>query len=462
VIELYDFQAALIGKLRDSIRMGRRAPLLVSPTGSGKTVMFAYLVSRLAANGKRVAILAHRKELLDQISAALKQFRVKHQIVGPGTMYDRRHLVHVCSVFSVIRRLDIMNTPDYVIVDEAHHAIPGSSWGTVLETWQSVTVGVTATPERLSGEGLHHCFDHMIIGPTTGELIAMGRLSPYRMYAPPRQIDTSVLHVRGGDFVRSEVSELMDTPQIHGDALSHYRKHLQGAPTIAFCTDVKHAENFAAQARQEGWRAASIDGKLSKTERKRRTDDFAAGRLSVLSSCDLINEGYDVPGAVGCINLRPTQSLALCLQQWGRVLRYVPGKTAIILDHVGNSTRHGLPDSERAWTLQGQKRSARKKDPDDFPVKNCPRCGTVNRSEEKNCTGCGYEFPIKERAVLGVVDGELTEITDDERLGFNAQRAAARDYNALVEIGMMRGMKNPHGWARHVINARQRKRGRRT
>lgn len=459
MIQLYDYQARLISQLRSSIRAGILRNLLVSPTGSGKTIIFAYLVSRLARNGKRVVIMAHRKELLDQISGALQKFNVNHQVIGPGAVYNGLHLVHVCSVFSVIRKLDIMIPPDYVIIDEAHHAIPGSSWGKCLERWsKAVTCGVTATPERLSGEGLDHFFDNMIMGPTVAELIEGGYLSPYRMYAPPRQIDTSVLHVRGGDFVRSEASDMMNRPHIHGDAIGHYKKHLNGAPAIAFCTDVKHAESFAVQCRAEGLRAASIDGTLSKADRDQRTGDFAAGRLHILVSCDLINEGYDVPGAMGCINLRPTESLSLCLQQWGRVLRYQPGKTAIILDHVGNSMRHGLPDMDREWALQGSKRKGKsKRDPDDFPVKNCPRCGTVNLSSEPICVGCGHKFEIKARDILQV-DGELTEIEEQEKLSFRAQRAKAQDFNALVEIGMMRGMKNPHGWARHVLNARESRR----
>jgi len=412
----------------------------------------------------RTVILAHRKELLDQISNTLQDFSVAHNQITSGGRYNSLHKTHVASVFSAVRRLQYIKCPDYVIIDEAHHAIPGSTWNKTLDHWRMAKpnlkiIGVTATPERLSGEGLDDTFDRMILGPTVAELIEQGYLSPYRMFAPPRQVDMTGVHRRGGDYVRSEAAEKIDKPTITGDAIAHYQKHLNGAPCVAFCISVEHAYHVAEQFKAQGWKAAGIDGKLSAKDRKERVDDFAAGRLNILTSCDLVSEGYDVPGMMGCINLRPTESLSLCLQQWGRTLRRKSGKTAIILDHVGNSARHGLPDMDREWSLQGAGKKKRERDPDDIGIKQCKYCGAVNASTEKNCRECGKEFEVKARTI-NQVEGNLEEIKEAEKASFVRLRAAAQDLEALVEIGRQRGMKNPHGWARHVLDARDAKRRR--
>jgi len=462
MIELYPFQSNLIDNLRSAIRGGFRSPLLVSPTGSGKTVMFAYLTAALSKAGKRTMILAHRKELTDQISKTLKDFHVQHDLIVAGSKYNSLPLTHVASVFSVVRKLSYIKVPDYVIIDEAHHAIPGSTWNNTLDYWRKmnprvIIVGVTATPERLSGEGLDHTFNTLIMGPTVKQLIKDGYLSPYKMFAPHRAVDMQGVKRRMGDFVQSETAARMDKPTITGDAIDHYKRHLNGAPTVGFCVSVEHAYHVAENYKANGFQAATIEGTLTTLERNRITSDFKAGYLNYMSSCDLVSEGYDVPGMMGCQNLRPTESLALCLQQWGRTLRYVPGKTAIILDHVGNSSRHGLPDMDREWTLIGHKKDKKSKDADDIAIKQCKECGAINPADADECEECGCVFEIKTR-VLEYQEGELEEIKEAEKLNFVRLRAAANDLNALVEVGRMRGMKNPHGWARHVMAARERKR----
>jgi superfamily II DNA or RNA helicase len=420
--------------------------------------MFAYLTGRLTAGGKRTVILAHRKELLDQISNTLRMFKVKRAMIEPGATYNSLAPVHVASVFSVVRKLDYIKVPDYVVIDEAHHAIPGSTWNKTLDHWRKHNpkmrlVGVTATPERLSGEGLGDTFDTMISGPTVAELIRDKFLSPYRMFAPQRPVDLSGVHRRMGDFVKGEIAEKMDKPVITGNAIAHYKKHLNGAPAVAFCVSVEHAYHVAEQFQAEGWRAAGIDGKLTRKDRKERVDDFAAGRLNVLTSCDLISEGYDVPGMMGAINLRPTESLALCLQQWGRTLRYQDGKTAVILDHVGNSARHGLPDQDREWSLQGRSAQARgKRDPDDIAIRQCTACGAVNPATARVCSECHTEFKAKPRKIKEV-DGVLEEIVGQRKAEFMQSNIAKREFEALVALGRRKNYANPEGWARHVQEA---------
>lgn len=461
MITLFNDQVTSVAGLRASIARGHKAPLLVSPTGSGKTVIFSYLTWKLCSNGKRVAILAHREELVDQISTSLHRFTVPHGIVAAGMPYDKRPLAHVNSVATLARRLDRVEVPDYVIIDEAHHAILDSMWGRVIAHWRLLNpalkvIGVTATPERLSGEGLGQVFDDMVMGPSTAELIANGRLSPYKLYAPPtaQQVDLSSLRSRGGDYAKDDVAGAMDKPAIIGSAVSHYRQHCNGAPAIAFCASIAHAAHVAEQFQNEGFRAQSIDGSMDKTTRRNIVRDFGNGQISVMTSCDLVSEGFDCPGIVGAILLRPTQSLALNLQQVGRALRVAPGKShAVILDHVGNSSRHGLPDDEREWTLEGRERKkGSKRDPDDVAIRQCKACYAISRATASACRECGKAFEVNARTV-DEREGTLAEV--DPAL-MRAQQIKAQASARTVD-DMVATLGYSAGRAQHILEAREEK-----
>lgn len=467
---LRDYQETAVEAIRASIRAGHRSPLLVSPTGSGKTILFSYMVSRhVRAAQCRAVILVHREELIEQVSTALRSFNVHVGLISAGAHYDRGYRAHVASVQTLVRRLDTVAAPTLLIVDEAHHGAKGSSWATVIAHWRKenpamITLGVTATPERLDGKGLSDAFDDLVVGPSARQLIDAGHLAPYRVFAPPAP-DMSSLHMRGGDYARNEAAALIDKPTITGDAVEHYRRHVNGAPAFAFCVSIAHAEHVADAFRSAGFRAQSVDGTMDKTVRRAIIKDFRDGRLNVLTSCDLIGEGLDVPGAHAAMLLRPTASLGLCMQQIGRILRPCEGKThAIILDHVGNIRRHGLPDAEREWSLDGREERQRREGatPGTDSVRTCPECFAVSPSYSTTCRECGQPFPIKARKVEAV-EGELLEMSPSEIEAARAKRHAAQEQGMadnlekLTQLGRMRGMKDPAGWARHVLQARQKK-----
>lgn len=454
----------MVNPVRQALVDGFRAPLLVAPTGSGKTRVFAHIVARMVERGKRIVVLVHRDELVQQVSEALTDVGVAHGIIAAGLHYDRRHHAHVASVATVYRRLDRVAVPDGVITDEAHHVIAATMHGKCLAFWRRMnpklwTIGVTATPERLSGEGLGEMFDTMILGPTCRELIDAGWLSKYRLFAP-ETVDVSGLHRRAGDFVRGEVDELMSKPQIIGNVVSHYARICNGAPGVAFCPSVAHAEKTAERFRAAGFRAVSIDGTMGREVRRGIVADLRRGALNVLTSCDLISEGFDVPGLHAAMLLRPTQSLTIHLQQIGRALRLADGKEhAIILDHVGNTQRHGLPDADRQWTLEGRDaREAREKDGKlSNAVRQCLKCFAISPAFATKCQLCGVVFPIKERKV-DEVDGELAEIAIAHMKREAARvQGMAQSLEALIAIGKTRRYKHPEVWARMVLNGRKRR-----
>lgn len=469
MIELRTYQDTCVAGLRDSFRAGFHSPLLVSPTGSGKTVMFSYLSARLREAGQRVIILAHRDELLDQISRTLSAFDVPHGVISAGAPYDKRQVVHVASVFTLARRIERVEVPDYVICDEAHHGTAASTWGKLIAYWRERNpklrlIGVTATPERLSGEGLGETFDTMVLGPTTRELIDQGALAEYRMFAPAHAVDLSGIGLQGGDYKRGAAAAVMDKPTIVGDTITEYRRLLDGAPTVSFEVSVENAQHMAEQFRAAGYRAVCLDGKMDKGLRRDIVRDFGRGAINIITSCDLISEGFDMPGIVGAILRRPTWSLAMYLQQVGRALRTAPGKdAAFVLDQVGNSSRHGMPDDPREWSLLGRKRS--KKDADNPAARTCETrevngrrivgCLATSPAAASRCRECGEPFATKPRTI-DQVDGTLSEVEIEKaRRKADVDRAAARTLEDLIQLGTARGYSNPQGWARHVFHARQ-------
>ena len=461
MIDLRGYQTEIVADVRQAYGHGFRAPLLVAPTGSGKTVLFSYIAWQAATKGNRTLILVHRQELLAQTSRTLCRFEVEHGLIAPGADLTE-DLVQVASVQTLVRRLDRLAwTPTLIVVDEAHHTTAETGHGRILAHFDgSRVLGVTATPERLDGKGLGKAaggfFDTLVQGPTVRELVEARYLARPVVYAPKTELDLKGILTKAGDFDKTALAELMDRPAIHGDATKHYRRYCAGAPSIAFCVSIAHAEHVAEAFRLAGYQAASIDGTLSDTDRRQRIEDLGAGRLNVLTSCDLIGEGVDVPIVGGAILLRPTQSLALCLQQIGRALRPADDKTqAIIIDAVGNVLRHGHPLEDRQWTLDAKPRRLRKAQDDEAEerVKVCPACDAIHPAAG-TCPECGYQYPQTRR--VEQVDGELTEIKpDDRRLAAKREQAACRTLEDLKALARERNYSQK--WAEHVWSARMAK-----
>ena len=455
MIQLRDYQLDLVDGVRAAYRAGKRSPLVVSPTGSGKTVLFAYIAQGTSAKGNGVVILVHRQELVDQTCRTLHAFGVAHGVIAAGRTPDRSLPVQVASVQTYVRRLDIFR-PALIIADEAHHATAGS-WRKVINHHpQARVLGVTATPERLDGRGLKEVFDDLIRGPEVADLIAGGHLAPPVYYAPPQAVDLSHIKTRGGDFAQEDIAEAMDRPAITGDAVAHYSRICRGAPAVAFCSSVAHAQHVADQFNAAGFRAATIDGTMDRDARRDVVRALGDGRLHVLTSCEIINEGFDLPLVTAAILLRPTMSLGLHLQQVGRVLRPAPGKTrAIILDHVGNLSRHGFAEDVRDWSLDGRKKKKKKaSEEDEVKVKQCPECYSCH-PPAPTCPECGHIYEVKTREIEHV-DGELVEIdTKEIARQKKKEQGSAQTLDDLIALGRARGYRSPEVWAKHVWNSRK-------
>lgn len=448
-MQLRDYQESWINQIRGQYQLGHKAVLGVLPTGGGKTVCFCYVVNAASKKGNRAIILVHRNELINQTSNALKAMSIPHGRIEARRQINLSYPVQVASVQTLARRLHHV-PPEFaqlLVVDEAHHSNAGT-WAKVIKHFdRAKLLGVTATPIRGDGRGLGEWYEQMVIGPSSSELTESGYLAKSKVYSPPG-FDAKGIHKKMGDFDIKEAE--FRVGMIMGDIVGHYEKYLKGQTAIAFCCSVAHAEAVARLFQSAGIPAASIDGTMSNEQRADLLTALGHGRIKILTSCALIGEGVDVPTVGGCILLRPTESVSLHLQMIGRCLRPSGNKTAVILDHVGNTLRLGHHLENREWTLQGIKKS----DKDQAPsVKICPECYATSYSLARSCQECGYEFEATSDRELKEVDGELVEMTLAAKAA-KAQQARARTLEDLIELGRDRGYKNPVFWAKHVMNAR--------
>lgn len=452
MIEYRPYQRQLRDALRASFSAGNRRVLAVSPTGSGKTVLFALTAKAAAERGSTVAVVAHRQEIIDQISGTLSAVGVQHGFCVAGRP-SAPAKVFVASIQTLARRIGSMPAPDLVILDEAHHAVSATYTG-VMAAWNtSKVLGVTATPERLDGRGLRSAFDDMVLGPTVEWLVSEGFLARPVYYAPGAMPDLSGVRKTAGDFNKADLAGVVDKPAITGDAVSHYLRIVAPRPAVAFCISVNHAENVAARFREAGVAAMSIDGSMDPDKRRGIVNALRDGKLGVMTSCELVSEGFDLPAVGGAILLRPTASLSMHLQQVGRALRPCPGKSeAVILDHVGNCLRHGLAEDERAWSLDG--RPARKKGEATVAVRQCDKCFNVFRGEK--CPRCGKETKPEAREI-DEKDGELVKMSPERLAEIHEKRREEWSCKTLTDwmnLAKKRGYKP--GWAYHRFAARGR------
>lgn len=420
---------------------------------------------------RETLILVHRQELVDQTSRTLTDFGIPHGVIAAGREFEE-HPVQVASVQTLIRRSDLGLRPSLVVVDEAHHAVAGT-WQKIIDSHpQAYVLGLTATPVRGDGKNLGQMFQQIVRGPDVQWLMDRGHLVTPRYFAPPPVADLSDLKTHKGDFKIKQLGEVMDKPTVIGDAVQHYLRLAAGSRAVAFCVDLAHCESTVQAFNEAGVSAAMIDGKMDPTARRTTIELFGLGAIHVLVNCGIVSEGFDIPAASTAILLRPTQSLALHLQQLGRVLRPCDGKTdAIVLDHVGNLARHGLAEDWRRWSIDSVQTKRRvHKDPL-AKFKQCPACYATH-APAPVCPECGHTHGTQKE--MDEAEGELKELERGSKscpscgilYGLHLkgcpvcapeERANARTKDELVALAKQRGYKNPYGWAMRILTARKRK-----
>ena len=441
---LRDYQRELYEKTVTEMATGHRRVLVVAPCGAGKSYLFAEMIKRTRGD---VLVLTHRLELKRQHEKLLSDLGITN--------------ARVAMVLTEANRLGVASQPALIISDEAHLS-RSSSWMKVLDYYDTWTVGLTATPCRLDGKPLGDCYDALVVGVDTRWLIDHQRLSPYEYYAPTL-VDTTGLRTVAGDYVTSDLEQLMNERAIYGDVIDSYTRFAPGERSICYCVSVEHARATAEAFNSAGISAEFLSAGTPAKRRLEIMEGFRDGRFRVLCNVGIISEGISIEAVSCCILLRPTESVALGIQQMMRCMRYLPGKTAKIIDCVGNYTRVGLPDEDREWSLDKpiRKRSLTDRN-GDFYIRCCPEC-YMTFATAPTCPFCGSEYPLSPREIQAKQEIELQRITAEEaervaeaKKKSRIEQGRANTFEELVRLGKQRGYKNPAFWAAQVMRGRKR------
>lgn len=430
------FQRTVVDAAKAAI--GQR-PLIVSPTGSGKSFIGSLLVAELNVPTWWVT---HRKELVDQAAGELRDQGLAPGFIMAGRPYYPSRQIQVASV-DTLRRRTTLPPPRLIVIDEAHHTPAGSFRAVVERAGADCWVaGLTATPYRLDGKGLGETFGTIIEAPREAELIELGFLVEPKAFAPPASALPGVSVTAAGDFNTRQLAKVIDKPKLVGDVVSTWRQHAAGYLTIVFACSVEHSLHLVEQFRKAGVAAEHVDADTPREERDAAIARFKARETIVLSNVALFTEGFNVPG-VECVSIvRPTQSLSLHRQMIGRATRIHAGKRhPIVLDHAGNMLRHGRITRQIDYTLgsgvqpSGSVASG---------IRTCPKCYRLCASGRARCLECGYVFGSEaERELPQTIAGELEAYQDPEtgkRLQFPAAERASY-FAALQAEAEQRGWK---------------------
>lgn len=438
---LRDYQESAIQRTALEILAGRRRPLVVAPTGSGKTVILAAQTHRAVAKGRRVLFVAHRQELITQCSEKLTAHGVKHGIISASHGgYCPERPVQVCSIQTLQAR-DEWPDAELIIIDEAHLA-RAASYAPVFNRYpKAVVVGYTATPIRLDGKSLGDVFDGLVVAAKPRELIDLRHLVDYEGFGYDVP-DLSGVDRLGGDFNASQLHQRGTV--LYGNIVKQWAAHARDLRTIVFGVNVAHSKELAESFRAEGVAAEHIDGMMGRKERRGIVARVKSGRLQVVTNVAILGEGFDCPALKCAVLARPTLSLALCLQQVGRVMRPDgTGTLARIHDHAGNLMRHGFPDDDREWTLEPQDKKSMR-DSSAPPTRTCEKCRAIHRPSLAACPRCGHVNEKSSREI------EMEESAEPVELSQLKQRPSALRipwqerfavYMKFFEEGKRRGYK---------------------
>lgn len=498
---LRPFQIGIKSAVFQHWNEGKRNVLVKSPTGSGKTVITADIVRDMNC---AVASIAHRSELVTQKSIALAREGIAHRVIGPDALrrdcvtlhmeelnrsfYNPGARVGVCSVDTLVGR---KNDPWFHQVglwdmDEAHHVLRDNKWGAACALFPNAYgLGVTATPARADGRGLGaHAdgfFEAMVQGPEMRELIDAGYLTDYRVFAPPSDVDYSEVTITAsGDYSPAKLRAAVHaSDKIVGDVVKHYQRIASGKLGVTFAVDIESAKEIAAAFNAAGVPAEIVSAKTPALLRTHILRRFKARQILQLVNVDLFGEGFDLPAIEVVSMVRKTESWPLFVQQFGRALRLMipadlsalwgtftdeqrrahiaaSGKpVALIIDHVGNVIRHGLPDAPRRDSLD--RRERRSSGPSDaIPLRACPNenadgmgtpCASVYPRSLKACPYCGFYPEPPERSAPEFVDGDLHELTPEALAALRgkvAQIDGAPRIPQHLDAMAARGLMNRH------------------
>ena len=443
--KLRDYQAEIINKIQNSMLTGHRRIIVQSPPRTGKTVVMSEIARRATVKNRRVLFVIHRKEVLEQANATFKEQGVDFDLLTSGM------------VQTLTRRVDKLDAPHIILVDEAHHVL-SKSYRRILDKFKDAYVLLfTATPVRLGREQLDQVADDIVLGKSIKELTAAGFLAPFRYYQPPAGFNQSELKLSStGDYTNKSITSALQSC-LYGDLVSHYKRLAAGKQAVCYCHSIDAAKHAAAEFNKNGIAAAEVDGTTPRSERDELVKKFRAGAIKVMVNVNLFTEGVDLPDVDAVILARPTSSLSLYLQFAMRCLNPRRGKVAVIIDHANNVEKFGYPDSERNW-LQLVKTGAKTRknaETDNFNIVTCETCFAVLESRTIKAGTCPYcdalikqKRPDKPVALIDLVEAARNEIASKKIDDYHQLKTVSE----LYEYAKRKGYKR--GWVYHIAKSR--------
>ena len=461
--ELRPYQREAVDAVYSHLRQRDDNPCVVLPTASGKTLVFAAICRDVVSRWDgRVLVLAHVKELLEQavdkLHATAPDLWMRIGVYSAGMKSrDTEHPIIVAGIQSVYRRAAELDRFDLILVDECHLIPPDGDgmYQTFLAEAKVVNpnvrlVGLTATPFRMT--------TGMICGPDNllnavcyevgvRELIVQGHLCPLKSKAGKCKVDTSGLHVRGGEFVPIEVEALMDDDGLVRAACAEIVELTAGRHSVLiFAAGVEHALHVRRVLGAIGQECGAVFGETPSPERTATLQRFRDGQLRYLVNVNVLTTGFDAPNIDGVVLLRPTNSPGLYSQCVGRGFRLHPSKRdCLVLDFGGNILRHGPVDDLRIKPAASGNGEA--------PAKECPQCQAVIHAAYARCPECGYEFPPPERerhdgtaTTAGVLSGQAEDAdypVMDVQYSVHVKRDAPEDAPRTMRVEYRIGF---NGW----------------
>lgn len=456
---LRPYQVEGVDNLRESWIQRHKRILLQLPTGGGKTVIAAEIVRGAVAKGNPVLFVAHRRELIHQAAAKLRDFGISSGLILAGEKASPHELVQVGSIQTIAARLKRgrLELPPaaVVIIDEAHHAVAASYLKLVEAYPNAAILGLTATPVRGDGKGLGHLFTDMVLGPNIPFLTEQGFLVDVRYFAPSMP-DLRGVKLVAGDYNQEQLADRMDKPKLVGDVVANWGEICPDRKTVVFATSVKHSIHLAEQFKAVGVNAEHIDGETPLDERATILADLRDGLIQVVTNCMVLTEGWDSPDVSCCVLARPTKSLGLYLQMAGRVLRPAPGKSdTYLVDHSGSVYHHGFLHEPFDWSLDTDgklgDREAQRKASEPKPI-TCEKCFTIYEKQHL-CPACGH-MPEKFGRGVQQVEGSLGEIGTERSATRKeySQEEKQTWYRMLKHIQVSKGRQS--GWTAHTYKDR--------
>lgn len=407
-MKLRTYQQEAVQSIYDWFAAGKNAPLIVTPTGSGKSVILAEFIRRACTEfpDTKILICTHVKELVLQDYEKIKQLWPHARVGIYSAGLNKRQLrpITVASVQSIYNKEAFHGYFDLIIVDEAH-LIPHKSDGmyrklldsSIAKNEHTKLIGLTATPYRLDSGVLHEgdgaMFDGISYEVSVADLIDQGYLC--RLTAKHGDdVDLSGVKVTAGEFNAAQLGERMAALELvehHCDIITERCANRNS--WLIFSVTVEHAAQISAALKRRGIASDYVSGDMPNGERDAKINAFKSGELRALVNCAILTTGFDHPATDAVVMLRPTLSPGLYIQMVGRGLRLHPTKTdCLVLDFGGNVRRHGFIDK-----VQPPRKGAKKDGEQKAPVKKCDGCGSLLPIMTKTCPDCGFVFPIAPR-----------------------------------------------------------------